>query len=218
LSWDPSYDNTGVTNYEVFKDFVSIGFTSGPQTTYTVTGLAATTTYSFNVVATDLAGNLSDFSDTLVATTPESTVYTDLNSNLSTVNWTTKDLFVNGTAGIGTSPDPAYKLAVNGNIRAKEIIVETGWADFVFEKDYHLPSLSEVEMHILENGHLKDIPSAKTVEKEGVNIGNISAKLLQKIEELTLYSIEMEKRIRNLEVENIQLRKSIADDQRAVQY
>lgn len=217
LTWNPSTDNTGVTNYEVFQDFLSIGLT-GPQTTYTVTGLAATTTYSFNVVAKDLAGNFSDYSDTLIATTPESTIYTDLNSNLPTVSWTTKDLFVNGTAGIGTSPDPAYKLAVNGNIRAKEIIVETGWADFVFEKDYHLPSLSEVEMHILENGHLKDIPSAATVEKEGVNLGNISARLLQKIEELTLYSIEMEKRLRNLENENIQLRKLIADDQRAVQY
>ena len=80
--------------------------------------------------------------------------------------------------------------------------VNTGWADFVFEDDYALPSLSEVERHIALNKHLPGIPSAAEVEAEGVALGDISSKLLQKIEELTLYVIAQEKRIEALEAEN----------------
>ncbi|MND67050.1 hypothetical protein D3C80_584550 [compost metagenome] len=99
-----------------------------------------------------------------------------------------------GSVGIGTrTPDPNYKLSVNGNIRAKEIKVESGWADFVFEPDYKLRSLSEVEMFIKLNKHLPEIPSAKEVENNGIAVGEMNAKLLQKIEELTLYLIEMKK-------------------------
>lgn len=99
-----------------------------------------------------------------------------------------------GSVGIGTrAPDPNFKLSVNGNIRAKEIKVETDWADFVFEPDYKLRSLSEVEMFIKLNKHLPEIPSAKEVENNGIAVGEMNAKLLQKIEELTLYLIEMKK-------------------------
>ncbi|AUP79696.1 hypothetical protein [Flavivirga eckloniae] len=98
-----------------------------------------------------------------------------------------------------------YKLAVNGNIKAKEIRVETGWSDFVFEDSYNLPSLKEVESHIKEKGHLKDIPSAEEVAKHGIFLGKMDSKLLQKIEELTLYTIDQEKRIENLESKNEKL-------------
>lgn len=102
----------------------------------------------------------------------------------------------NGCIGIGTAtPDPAYMLSVNGKIRAKEIKVETGWSDFVFEKNYKLNSLSEVESFIAANGHLPEIPSAKEVEENGVDVGSMESKLLQKIEELTLYIIEQNKKI-----------------------
>jgi hypothetical protein len=113
-----------------------------------------------------------------------------------------QDLMVirrNGTVGIGTilSSNPHnYKLAVNGTIGAKEIKVETSsttWADFVFEGNYQLPTLQEVEAHIQEKGHLKDIPSAQEVAENGINLGEMDAKLLQKIEELTLYIIEINK-------------------------
>jgi len=99
-------------------------------------------------------------------------------------------------------PEANWKLSVNGKIRTKEVKVETGWADFVFEDDYILPTLSEVENHINEKGHLKDIPSADEVAENGINIGEIQAKLLQKIEELTLYTIQQEKLIKN-QVEDI---------------
>ena len=106
--------------------------------------------------------------------------------------------------GIGTNaPHPNYKLSVNGKIRAKEIIVETNWSDFVFEKDYNLMSLSDVENYINEYGHLPGVPSAIEVEKNGVALGNSQAVLLQKIEELTLYTIEMNKQIELLRAQNL---------------
>lgn len=94
-----------------------------------------------------------------------------------------------------------YKLSVNGAIRADRVKVYTDWADFVFEDDYKLPTLEEVEKHILEYGHLQDIPSAKEVEENGVELGEISKLLLQKVEELTLYMIEKDKQIKSLQKE-----------------
>ena len=95
--------------------------------------------------------------------------------------------------GIGT-PSPTEKLSVNGKIRAHEIKVETAnWPDYVFAKEYKLPSLKDTEQHIKENGHLQGIPSAEEVKANGIDLGAMNAKLLQKIEELTLYLIEMKK-------------------------
>jgi len=107
----------------------------------------------------------------------------------------------NGNVGIGTQTTGSHKLAVEGSIGAREIKVEAfpNWSDFVFEKEYNLPSLREVEKHIKEKGHLKDIPSAKEVEKNGIFLGEMNSKLLQKIEELTLYTIAQEKKIKELE-------------------
>ncbi|WP_320052052.1 hypothetical protein [uncultured Acetobacteroides sp.] len=99
-----------------------------------------------------------------------------------------------GNIGIGTST-PQNLLDVNGTIRAKEVKVESGWADFVFKPDYQLKPLSEVEQFITTNGHLPEVPTAKEVEQNGVNLGEMNAKLLQKVEELTLYLIEQKKEI-----------------------
>ena len=110
------------------------------------------------------------------------------------------------TVGIGTTDTKGFELGVNGKIAATEVKVATysNWADFVFKKDYQLPTLLDVENHIKEKGHLKDIPSAKEVEKNGFFLGEMDAKLLQKIEELTLYTIEQEKKIKALEVEKVE--------------
>jgi hypothetical protein len=110
------------------------------------------------------------------------------------------DVLVEGVVGIGTlTPDPYYKLSVNGSVRAKEIRVNTGWADFVFERDYKLRSLTEVEYYIQKHKHLPEIPSAAEVEESGVALGEMQSKVLQKIEELTLYIIELNKRVEKLE-------------------
>lgn len=91
----------------------------------------------------------------------------------------------------------------DGKIIAKEIEVKTAvWADYVFRRDYKLMPLSDVEKHIQDKGHLPNIPSAAEVMKNGINLGEMDAKLLEKIEELTLYSIEQEKKLKEEEGKN----------------
>jgi len=90
--------------------------------------------------------------------------------------------------------DPAYSLAVKGNLHAELVRIEmNNWPDYVFDSNYQLKPLPAVEKYIKENGHLPDMPSAAEVKKKGINLGEMNAKLLQKVEELTMYMIEMEK-------------------------
>jgi len=118
----------------------------------------------------------------------ESAVQTPVNTELSTVS--RLHIGNNGLVGIGTAT-PTHKLSVNGTIRAKEIVVDTGWADFVFDDGYNLMPLHEVESHIAEHGHLPDVPSASVVESEGLSVGEAQKIMMQKIEELTLYLIDL---------------------------
>ncbi len=98
-----------------------------------------------------------------------------------------------GNVGIGTT-NPTNKLEVAGTLRAKEVIVETtGWSDYVFASNYRLAPLSEVEAHIAAKGTLPGIPSAAEVATQGVSVGDMQAKLLAKVEELTLHLIALEK-------------------------
>jgi len=98
-----------------------------------------------------------------------------------------------GNVGIGTT-NPTDKLSVNGNIKTKKLIVtQNGWADYVFNDEYYLRPLTQVENFIKENKHLPEVPTAKEVEKNGVDVGDTQALLLKKIEELTLYIIELKK-------------------------
>ena len=121
------------------------------------------------------------------------------------------------SVGIGTENTQGFKLGVNGRIAVTEVKVATyaKWPDFVFEKNYNLPTLAEVENHIKEKGHLKNIPDAKEVEKNGFFLGEMDSKLLQKIEELTLYTIEQEKKLnaQKEEIENLKTQNSKIDEQ-----
>ena len=116
--------------------------------------------------------------------------------NFSANNGTTDQLTIlsNGRVGIGTT-NPTHPLTVNGAVRAKEVIVDTGWSDYVFDEHYKLAPLSEVESHIKAEKHLPGIPSAQQVAAQGISVGEMQAKLLAKIEELTLHQIEQEKRL-----------------------
>ncbi len=103
-------------------------------------------------------------------------------------------ILTNGSVAIGTNSTGTHKLAVEGTIGAREIKVEaSGWSDFVFANDYELTSLEKVEAYIKANHHLPNIPSEEEVIENGINLGEMDAKLLQKIEELTLYVIEQNK-------------------------
>ncbi len=110
-----------------------------------------------------------------------------------------------GFIGIGTSTNPApsdaqLKLAVKGAIYAQKLkITQTGWADYVFKNNYQLPSLNEVEAFINKHQHLPDVPTASEVEQNGIDIGNNQVLLLKKIEELTLYAIDQNKKIYELQ-------------------
>jgi len=98
-----------------------------------------------------------------------------------------------GNVGIGTDDPGSYRLAVNGHIRTKEITVESDWSDFVFEDNYQLMPLDKLEKHIKEEKSLPGIPKEKEVTENGVNLGEMQAKLLEKVEELTLYVIDLKK-------------------------
>lgn len=95
--------------------------------------------------------------------------------------------------GKSTQVNSVYKLDVAGKIRADEVVVNTTGADFVFAKDYRLPSLYEVELFIKKNKHLPGISTASEMKENGMNMSEMQTKLLQKIEELTLYVIELKK-------------------------
>ena len=111
--------------------------------------------------------------------------------------------------------DTDYVLAVGGKMVAEEVKVtlqtSNAWPDYVFTSAYNLPSLKEVETHINEKGHLKNIPSAAEVEENGIVLGDMNAKLLEKIEELTLYTIAQEKGIEKLSLQTIEQQKEIEE-------
>ncbi|VGO14375.1 hypothetical protein PDESU_02936 [Pontiella desulfatans] len=94
-----------------------------------------------------------------------------------------------------------YELSVDGQIACEEVLVQDSgsWPDYVFEPDYNLRSLAEVEEHIKANKRLPGIPSAEIVAEEGLSIGQMQKRMMEKIEELTLYTIKQEKRIAELE-------------------
>lgn len=120
-----------------------------------------------------------------------------------------RELFVitnKGCVGIGGISYPTRALEVNGTIFAKEVKVQSSWADFVFEPDYQLPSLGEVESHIKTYKRLPGIPTASEVEENGADLGEMNVKLLQKVEELTLYMIQQSKEIESLKTEIKQLK------------
>lgn len=125
------------------------------------------------------------------------------------------DLYSMGNLGVGTTDTKGYKLAVNGKIRTQEIKVEAAnWPDYVFAEDYNLTTIPDLKKFIAANKHLPEIPSAKEIEAEGLNLGEMNKLLVKKIEELTLMFIDQHdqikkqnERIGQLELEIVDVKK-----------
>ncbi len=131
------------------------------------------------------------------STTAKPLVYGDFDTNL---------FWISGNVGIGNVADDrtlasGYKLSVKGKLMAEEVrvLLEADWPDYVFEDNYALTPIPELEKQIDDLGHLPGIPSAAEIETNGQDLGEINRLQIEKIEELTLYIIELEKRIRLIE-------------------
>lgn len=219
-------EGSPTNNLLFIKNNGNIGVgTSSPTVKFEVSGTAKAT--SLQAVSLNVTGNIN-FRSLAGNSTKAVTINSDgnlLSADLSTFHdnlgnhTATQNLnlggnkIVNGTSGNGGifvatngnvligagNITPTKALEVNGTIRSKEVIVEVAnWSDFVFDNNYHLMSLKDTESFIKQNGHLPNVPSATEVEKEGIGLGEMNAVLLQKIEELTLYVIELEKKIEEL--------------------
>lgn len=159
-----------------------------------------------------------------------------INSSSTSVGGVTSSLFIQGVTGAyalrtlvaGTTrlavdsagavmintlseKKPGYELNVNGQIVAEEVLVQnsTNWPDYVFADDYSLRDLSDVEAFITTHKHLPDVPSAVDMEKDGINLGEMDKTLLRKIEELTLYLLEIRKDVERLRQENEMLKAAL---------
>lgn len=173
--------------------FQLAAFQSGSTTNFYLAVNSSTDYYSFAVRAYSFGYTLTGAAVSITTQTAVPSG-TNISSSLNI-----KPVLItddNGNIGLGTlSPDAAYRLSVNGKIRAKEIRVETGWADYVFEKGYELLPLGELRKYIARHHHLPDVPSAAEIAKNGVSLGQSTEVLLRKLEELTLYMIAKDKEL-----------------------
>jgi hypothetical protein len=161
-------------------------------------GVGTTTpAYALDVVGTINATNILINGSPLSTGTGGSSVWS--------LNGTNDAFYTAGDVAIGTNTVPAgFALAVAGEVISEGVTVslEADWPDFVFDSKYKLPTLKEVASHIAEKGHLPNVPSAAEVEESGINLGEMNAVLLQKIEELTLYTLQQQEEIDRLAGEN----------------
>ena len=176
-----------------------------------------TLTVTDDVIFNNLAGNTTQVvtvdNNGELSTTSFSTLQDNLGNHIASQNLNLNGyriintgnnggIFINtnNNVGIGTL-NPIHELSVNGTIQAKELIVTTlaaDWPDFVFDPEYKLTSLHELDKYIESEKHLPGVPSANEISERGIKVGEMNAILLQKVEELTLYVIELQKQIDEL--------------------
>lgn len=134
-------------------------------------------------------------------------IYNDL--DIRALAGTASQLYLktNGKVGVGTA-NPDQLFTVNGNIHAKSVIVDLSIVpDYVFKPTYKLPSLDYVKNYVEKNSHLPEVPSEAQIKKDGLDVGAMNAILLKKVEELTLYMIEKDKQIKQLQTQVKELQK-----------
>lgn len=191
---------------------VHIG-TSNSPTDLTVHGQAHTSDLVVNNNAT-IAGNLNvlglmSYLNLNIAN--NATIGANLNANIANINTANlnlaninTNLTVDGKVAIGsinTSDLGTFNLGVEGGIISDEVKVASvvDWPDYVFDSEYNLATLQEVEEYIAEHNHLPDVPSERAVYENGIDVADMFKLMMRKIEELTLYTIEQEKHIIELQ-------------------
>jgi len=128
-------------------------------------------------------------------------------TNMELTTYQNKMSLMGGNMGIGVL-NPDSKLVVDGTVKSEEVVVQiVNGPDYVFEEDYKLRTLKETKDYISQNKHLPEIPSAKEMEANGVGLADMNMRLLRKIEELTLYQIELMERLEKAEKEIQELKK-----------
>ncbi len=207
----------GSVSYSINNDIYTNGKVGinvqNPSSDFDVDGtvrlqnLPNSTSASF-MLGTDSSGNVSEYPIPAGGSPDADWLRPDGSVSYSINN----DIYTNGKVGIGTSIIPtsvgtedvsSYGLFVKGGILTEEVrvAVESEWADFVFDDEYKLPTLKEVEEQIRKEKHLKDIPSAEEVKNNGIELAEMNKLLLQKVEELTLYVIELNKKVETQQAE-----------------
>lgn len=214
LDWTASTDNVGVTGYDVYKDGAFLA--TIPNTTYVVPNLAPSSSYTFYVKAKDASDNKSANSNSVNVTTLSPTglgewiegtnlLYTYNNVGINTATPSSNlEINAGGSAqrafSISNGGSRNFQIMGDGTTYSREVFVNmTNFPDYVFASDYDLMPLSKVEAYILENKHLPGIPSAKEMEEKPLGLAELNKLYLEKIEELTLHVIELNKKVEQIE-------------------
>lgn len=203
LSWSATDDN-GVTGYTLTMNGATQTLSSATAMSFSATGLSADTIYDFQLTATDGTNS------TVSAVVPVTTLSAGNTGGGGYWTQTGSDIsYTAGHVGIGTAPRSLQMLAVAGEIIATRVRVEEqpNWPDYVFNEDYRLPSLEEVQEHIEAYGHLINIPSAADVAANGMDLGEMNRLLLEKVEELTLYLLQQDQELKALQTQISNLEK-----------
>jgi len=213
-SLSPHFGPLATDNFSIFQGEPGTGIqrlfmSGGTGSTLIRTTDATATGTSFKVVNDPVVTNQYGGNDIFVVSNDGVTTINTSSSNLSrspfVITTTVPPFF-----GNNNSDPKLFEITYRGAVYAREIFVTVGnFPDYVFKKGYKLAPLQEVEKYLTEKQHLKNMPSAKEVEKDGANLGEIVRVSVEKIEEIHLYMIQMDKKITALEKENEQLKKQL---------
>ena len=184
-----------------------------------IDGLSATATATSNVTVQSLnyfwstTGNIATGADSSFIGTVDTNRLAFRTNNLERMT-----ILKDGTIGIGTKNTYGYALAVNGTGIFTKVRVKTAgtWPDYVFKKGYELPDLQQLERYIAEHKHLPGIVSEGEVARDGFDLGDHQAALLKKVEELTLYLIEENKRLKEQNARLQEQQTRLEDQQRQI--
>lgn len=202
---DPSGGNFRWNFTRINYDGIRMGRNIPAPSNSTIIGLGTFSFYTGDPYEGSLHliyNNQGVLSSTGKITTTDSVIAANINviNSISATYGNFSTLRPNFIAVNGATTSSTYKLAVNSGILCEElkVMADVPSSDYVFEKNYKLRPLHEVEMFVNENKHLPDVPSAKEFKKDGYKVGEMDDLLLRKIEELTLYIIDLQKQIEEL--------------------